>query len=105
MPYYESHITVEPIFDERLDQFKVLCKQHGFKAADLLMQKRKEDTPERSRYDTFCTGRATTQTDLHNRMMSLLGLLQREGFKVWRYKIEHAILDSREDDAVFPLGL
>lgn len=104
MPYYESHITVEPIFDERLDRFKALCKQQGFRVADLLMQKRKEDTPERSRFDTFCTGRDPTYWDLHYRMVALLGFLKQEGFKVWRYKIEHAILDSREDDSIFPIS-
>jgi hypothetical protein len=27
--YYESHITVEPVFDERLDRFSELCAERG----------------------------------------------------------------------------
>jgi len=98
--YYESHITVEPVFDDRLELFREICKAFGFKVADLLMQKRKVDTPERSVYDTFCTGRHRDYKEIYHRMRGLIATLQRNGYEVWRYKIEDAILDSRYDDVL-----
>ena len=52
---YEAHITIEPVFDEALSAVGVLALQHGFTVSKLFMQKRKEDTPERSKYDSFLT--------------------------------------------------
>jgi len=93
--YYESHITVEPVFDERLDRFAELCAVRGFRPAKLMMKKRAQDTPERSKYDSFCTGRDKDKDSLIERMHALVGDLQTEGYAVWRYKIEHVILDCR----------
>ncbi len=93
--YYESHITVEPVFEERLDKFTELCAARGFRPAKLLMQKRAADTPERSRHDSFCTGRGKTEDELAERMHNLVRDLQEAGFSVWRYKIEHVILDFK----------
>lgn len=56
--YYESHITIEPIFDEDLAKVREIANKYGFILAELLMQKRKEDSAERSKYDTFLTSRA-----------------------------------------------
>lgn len=93
--YYESHITVEPVFDQRLDDFSTLCAQYGFRPAKLMMKKRAEDTPERSPYDSFCTGRGKEGEDLTARMLALVACLKENGFAVWRYKIEHVILDVK----------
>jgi len=62
--YYESHVTVEPVFDERLEKFKEICAPHTFKPAKLLMKKRSFDTPVRSEYDTFCTGKNKNEEKL-----------------------------------------
>ena len=101
--YYEAHITVEPVFEERLNQFKVICHDYKFHVAILLMQKRKGDTEERSKNDSFCTGRGISYTDIKKRMLALVDRLEKEGFKVWRYKIESTLLDSRYDDTERPL--
>lgn len=101
--YYEAHVTVEPVFEDRLERFKVVCHDYKFRVANLLMQKRREDTEERSKNDSFCTGRGISYTDIKTRMLSLVDRLQKEGFKVWRYKIESTLLDSRYDDAERPL--
>lgn len=101
--YYEAHVTVEPVFEERLEQFKATCRQHKFHVATLLMQKRKEDTEERSKNDSFCTGRGVSYSELQTRMFALMTALKAEGFKVWRYKIESTLLDSRYNDEKFPL--
>lgn len=96
--YYECHITIEPVFDSKLEQAKQLSDKYGFRIANLLMQKRKEDKPEQSKYDTFMTG---TSLDLHKlkiNMVMLINELKENGFKVWRYKIEDALVDSRHTD-------
>lgn len=95
--YYESHITIEPVFETTLEIFKHLCEKHGFKAANLLMQKERESVPERSNKDTFATGQDEKFIVLQSRMHSLLGDLMMDGFKVWRYKIEAILLDQKLD--------
>lgn len=93
--YFESHITIEPVFAERLELFKMLCEEHGFRAADLLMQKDREDKPERSNKDTFCTGRGRDFDELKARMHRLVANLEDHDYKVWREKIEAVIYDKR----------
>lgn len=95
--YYESHITIEPVFDERLEKFKAFCQTWDFKAADLLMQKEREATPERSNKDTFATGKGSDYDFLQAKMHGLLGDLMKNKFKVWRYKIEAILLDQKLD--------
>lgn len=101
--YYEAHVTVEPVYETDLERFKVICHDYKFRVANLLMQKRKGDTEERSKNDSFCTGRGISYTDIEKRMLALVERLQKEGFKVWRYKIESTLLDSRYDDNKHPL--
>lgn len=95
--YYESHITIEPVFDRALMRVAQISAAHGFKVADLLMQKRASDTAERSKHDTFCTGRSRDFDDLCERMEWCVRHLRAVGFRVWRYKIEDTILDSKVD--------
>lgn len=101
--YYEAHVTVEPVFEDRLEQFRIICHDYKFHVANLLMQKRKGDTEERSKNDSFCTGRGISYTDIEKRMLALVARLGKEGFKVWRFKIESTLLDSRYDDSKHPL--
>lgn len=103
--YYEAHVTVEPVFEDKLEQFKLVCQDYKFRVATLLMQKRKGDTEERSKNDAFCTGRGISYTDIKKRMLKLVERLEKEGFKVWRFKIESTLLDSRYDDAEYPLDM
>lgn len=93
--YFEAHVTIEPVFDDRYAQFVEITKKFQFRAAELLMKKRSEDTPIRSMYDTFCTGRSSSYEDLHNRLFELTATLRAANFKVWRYKIENTLLDVR----------
>lgn len=96
--YYESHITIEPVFDDVLTTVTQIAGISKFKVAKLLMKKRKEDTEERSQYDTFMTGHSDSYESLAKRMNDAIHNLQHTGIKVWRYKIEHVVLDSRIDD-------
>ena len=102
--YYEAHVTIEPVFDERHKAFTIVCKRYQFHVATLLMQKQKTATPTRSGNDAFCTGRSISYSDIKDRMFELVGALKDAGFDVHRYKIESTLLDSRYDDAEFPLS-
>lgn len=96
--YLEAHVTIEPVFDKHLEGAKFIAEQYGFRVADLLMKKRENDTEERSKHDTFMTGRSKYYKDLESRTMKLVEHLQKMGFKVWRYKIEDTLIDSRRED-------
>lgn len=100
--YLEAHVTIEPVFEEDFARLDWFCKTWGFSRAELLMQKRKTDTPERSKYDTFCTARSYDEQDIADRVEFFVTALTMDGFKVWRYKIERTLLDSRYND-VFEL--
>jgi len=93
--YYEAHVTIEPVFDERLENFRKICELYEFRVADLLFKKRKHDTPQRSSFDAFCTGRSKEYEDLQSRTCSLVNELKNNNFEVWRYKIESTLLDSK----------
>lgn len=96
--YFECHITIEPVFDKDRDFVQAICSKWGFKLAELLMQKRKEDTANVSKYDTFCTSHSLSRNDITNRMLKCINELNAFGFKVWRYKVEDTIFDSRKAD-------
>jgi hypothetical protein len=93
--YYESHVTIEPVFEARLEEFKELCMKFNFHVAKLLMQKNREETPSRSSKDSFCTGHSKDFTDLNRRMMGLVSILKNHKFSVYRYKIEAVLIDVR----------
>ncbi len=93
--YFECHITIEPVFDEKLVLFTNIASNQGFRVAKLLMQKDRTGTGERSTKDSFCTGHAKTYEEIELRMKNLTTLLQEAGFDVWRRKIEHVIYDEK----------
>lgn len=101
--YYEAHVTIAPVFDDRLELFKEIAARHQFRVADLLMKKRADDTPEMSQYDSFCTGRDTNMPEILRRIACMVCDLQLEGFDVWRYKLEDTLIDSRTDDTMLLL--
>lgn len=90
--YYESHITIDPVFGQDLENFKKLCNDYDFRVAKLLMEK----TP--SVKDSFCTSRSNLYTDIVSRTIDLVKDLQESGFKVRRYKIEDTLVDSKIKD-------
>lgn len=107
--YFECHITIEPVFDDeffdgvtvsKLEIVRILAKDRGFRVADLLMQKRTDDTEARSKHDTFCTGRSKVYGDILHRMTELCRALKIAGFKVWRAKIEDTIYDTKYSDSL-----
>jgi len=96
--YYESHVTIEPILEDKMEQAKLLALKHNFKIAHLLMKNREKDTEERSSRDSFMTGHSTDYADIKVRTISLVNALTETGFRVWRYKIEDIVCDSRIKD-------
>jgi len=96
--YLEAHVTIEPVFYERRDFASQIAQHHKFRLAELLMKKEREATEERSDKDTFMTGHSKSKADINARTMALVGELKDNGFKVWRYKVEDTLLDSRSED-------
>lgn len=93
--YYESHITIEPVFGNGLPLFMQLADMYGFRVAELLMKKDRDSTEVRSDKDSFCTSRSKSYDVLERDMNNLVKTLQDFGFKVWRKKIEAVLLDER----------
>ena len=92
---YETHVTIEPVLNENsMAILKEIAKQHGFKVAELLMVKEDGKTMQ-SKLDSFLTGHDKTYPGAHESMISLVHALKAGKFKVWRYKIECIILDSK----------
>lgn len=102
--YFEAHVTIEPVFDERLEYFKSICSEFKFHVADLLMRKRKKDNETRSNFDSFCTGKDKNYDNIESRMFNLIDKLNKNNYHVWRYKIESTLLDSKYDDSRFVLN-
>ncbi len=93
--YFECHITIEPVFDERLIEVQNISRKHSFKVADLLMMRRKNDTPVRSSKDTFTTSTSSSYEEIYERMNACVLELIQNDFKVWRKKIEAVVFDER----------
>ena len=100
--YYECHITIDPVLDsDRHKLLTELCEDKQFRVAKLLMSKGNNFTPNEN--DSFMTGRSKKYGDLLSRMENLCYSLQKNSFVVRRYKIEIAILDSKDQGDI--LGL
>lgn len=96
--YFECHITIEPVFDDELDHVKQIASRYKFRVADLLMKKDREATETRSEKDTFMTSHSQDLLDMKERMICAVKDLRVNGYKVWRYKIEDIVIDSRKDE-------
>ena len=96
--YFEAHVTIEPVFGRGLNLAKAISEKYNFKVAELLMKKRENDTPQRSRCDTFMTGHAKHLDELKGRMVGLIAELRLHGFKVRRAKVENTVMDTRNCD-------
>lgn len=97
---YFDHVTIEPVFENNLEELKALIEETGFRVASLLMKKREEDTETRSQYDTFMTNHYETKEDAANGIRWVASILKENRYKIWRYKIEDVIMDSRGDDVL-----
>lgn len=97
--YFECHITIEPLPMATIILLRKPVAYYHFRIADLYMAKREGDTEQRPKYDTFMTARDRNYIALRYNMTQCIRYLEREaGIKVWRYKIEDTICDSKLED-------
>lgn len=101
--YYESHVTIAPVFDEKLVEMKAICVKYKFRVADLILKHKKADAAKPYEGDSFCTSRGVEFEDIRDRTVGLMVELREKGFEIWRYKIEDTLLDSKSGDDLFPL--
>jgi hypothetical protein len=100
--YYECHVTIDPVLDsDRHELLTKICADKQFRVAKLLMSKGNTFTP--SENDSFMTGRSKSYADLLSRMVNLCYSLQKNSFVIRRYKIETAILDSKDQGDILQL--
>jgi len=102
--YYESHVTIDPVFDARRKVAILCAAYYGFRLAKLIMRKDYADAETESTDDTFMTAVAYDLSDIQYRTRGLVEMLLRNQFVVRRYKIEDAIMDSRVADELDLLG-
>ncbi len=95
--YYECHITVDPVFKDKLDILIAQAGNQYFRVADLVMLK-EDGSSKVSTKDAFLTGRHEDFNILYERMHELIRCLKWWGFTIRRYKIEKTILDSKYFD-------
>ena len=94
--YYEAHITIDPVPEEHRYLVEALGVPHKFKLAKLLMEKQGVLSP--STLDTFMTAHGTSLDDMIERVKGMVLSLQKNFYKVKRYKIEDTVSDSRTED-------
>lgn len=94
--YYETHITVDkrPGFDVLLG---ALAEVWHMKVADFTSGD--DDVPE-----TVLTRRDTNRALAYGLVRDVVPYLQRCDFKVLRYKVELAVMDSKLEDTMGLLG-
>lgn len=93
--YFECHVTIDPVMPgPRRDFLTDIAAGFNFKLAKLLMDKG-EESPK----DSFLTAHSTSFADIKHSCVSIVKELQMSGFVVRRYKIEDAVIDSRNSDA------
>lgn len=98
--YLEAHVTISPVFGEEREHASVIAQNFGFKLAHLVMLKNQgPDKP--SQRDTFMTGHDQNIDHLASRTTQLVKRLKDSGFKVWRYKIESCVIDSRQQGDIW----
>jgi hypothetical protein len=89
--YFECHVTIDPVFADRLAMFESLCKQFQFRVAKLIMVKGFAPSDQ----DSFCTARSKNYDELFDRMWGLHEVLKDYGFVVRRMKIEDTLFDTK----------
>lgn len=86
--YYECHVTIDPVYDKKLEQVKVIAMHSEFKVAKFIMQK------DGGVEDTFMTAHDASLERIVKNLDKLLHELQ-DVVLVRRYKIEHIIFDTK----------
>ena len=88
--YFESHVTIDPVSNYQVFIVDLFAKLCGFKVAELL-----KVNGQVSDKDQFMSSRDTDYDELLDRTLSLVACLQKNGYRVRRYKIENTLLDVK----------
>lgn len=89
--YYEVHVTIEPVEQDKYVLFEKLAAAQGFWCSEWALKKE-------NGYNFFATTRSKSYDGAYSRMYHLITSLAVRGFKVLRYKIEDTVLDSKIED-------
>ncbi len=96
--YFEAHVTVEPVFGERLEEMRAVGLHFEFRVASLIMRRTAEETGESSRDDTFASARGESLHDISDRTRGFCEALRYRGFRILRAKVEDTVWDTRIAD-------
>ena len=89
MSYYEIHVTVDCSDKDLLDK---LCQETKYKYAEFIMKN--------DRTDIICTAKTSSQGKLDGAMEKLTGFLwalKEHNISAKRYKVEHILVDSKDE--------
>lgn len=89
--YYEAHVTIPPVPEERLPEVDELCSQLGWQRSTFVMHKNRVP-------NAFVSARHADRDEMilmvHDMIRALTGL----GYEILRWKIEDTLLDSNRGD-------
>lgn len=99
--YYESHVTIDPVFGARRALLADIARNYEFRIAPLFMRKSQADIEGQPHNDdAFMTGHSVNDKDITDRTSELVHALRTHNFAVRRYKIEETMCDSRTEDTL-----
>lgn len=98
--YYECHITIDPVTNERQQNLKEIIHHYNFRIADLYLKKDNGEQGDKHTLDCFVSGRSNDYVDIFLRMKACILSLRNNAFNVRRFKIEDTLLDSRKGDTL-----
>ena len=96
--YYECHITIEPVIGDRLKELQEAVKEYTFKVASLVMLKENGIDSSVPRKDCFMSAKNVDYNVLYENMILMLDYLKSNSYKIYRYKIENILMDSKIHD-------
>jgi hypothetical protein len=101
--YYEVHVTLDPISEQRVKVLRSVADAFGYRIAKLIMRKEGgRDVPHTD--DMFLTTRGVEYGEVVDNMVSFIRALGASNFKVRRYKIEDTLIDSAQQDILNLIG-
>lgn len=96
--YYESHINLpycDPMHVPRsFERLEEIAHLHKFKLSNM---NGNDGHPDKET-QTILTTHTQTFGEMERRVKDLLGILKASGYRILRYKIEAAPVDSRKED-------
>jgi len=95
---YECHVTIDPHEGDIREAVEIIAANFGFKVANLVMIRNRVVTEERSNKDLFISSKSEYLPELELRMHKLISILSSIKIEIWRYKLEHIIIDMKRTE-------